>query len=111
MPQEDAFPRSERKVPPRSRPVAPAPLDEQVTVVCRCGVVMTLAWRTAEPVRCFGCGRVFEAPPTATATPLRWRPDLATRPESPVLPVVKIVAIVAILAALLAAAVTLLLRR
>jgi hypothetical protein len=42
---------------------------------------MTLAWRTAEPVKCFGCGRTFAPPPTATATPLRWRPDLAFRPS------------------------------
>ena len=73
----DAFARKERKVKERSRKSPPSPASERTTVACTCGVVMTLAWRTAEPVKCFGCGRAFAPPPTATAAPLRWRPDLA----------------------------------
>ena len=76
----DAFARKERKVPERSRKSQPLPASQRTTVACACGVVMTLAWRTAEPVKCFGCGRTFAPPPTATAAPLRWRPDLAFRP-------------------------------
>ncbi|MEZ0227931.1 MAG: hypothetical protein ACAI25_04850 [Planctomycetota bacterium] len=83
--------------------------DEQVTVVCSCGVVMTLAWRTAEAVKCFGCGRAFAPPPTATSPPLRWRPDLATRPEHPLLPAARVLAISVVLLALLGAALGLLL--
>jgi len=85
--------------------------EERTTVVCGCGVVMTLAWRTAEPVRCFGCQRIFAPPPTATAAPLRWRPELAgpRRPERDLRPLVVAMAIAIVLATLLAAGLKILL--
>jgi len=79
---EDAFARKVRKLPPRDRAAPSVPEDERTTVVCACGVVMTLSWKTAQPVCCFGCDRVFAPPPTATAAPLRWRPDLAHKKPS-----------------------------
>jgi hypothetical protein len=111
----DAFARKERKVPERSRKSPPSPASERTTVACACGVIMTLAWRTAEPVKCFGCGRTFAPPPTATAAPLRWRPDLAFRPSrwesrwrgGPVVPIALATSIAAVLLLLVALAVRL----
>ncbi len=103
---EDAFARKERKVPPPTR-AAPtvSSLDERVTVVCGCGVVMTLSWRRAEPVLCFGCRRVFAPPPTATGAPLRWRPELISRrDELPIRAIALAGTIAAVLLLLLALA-------
>lgn len=106
--KEDAFARSERKVPPRSRAAPPSFEDERVSVLCSCGVVMTLSWRTTEAVRCFGCAREFAPPPTVTATPLRWRPELASKPEHPLLPLARGLTIAGVLLSLLGAAFALL---
>jgi len=98
-------------VPPRTRSVPSPPGDERTTVVCGCGVVMTVSWRTVEPVRCFGCQRIFEPPPTVTATPLRWRPELAGGPRPPRRPIFLPAAIALVLFALLGAALAVLLHR
>ena len=41
---------------------------------------MEVTWLRASPVRCFGCGRAFDAPPSVDERPFEWRPERAAVP-------------------------------